>query len=194
MNEFIFGSFQNNNKIEIINFEDYQNFHQLKEQETFLSSNGQDYIQLIIKDFEKTYKINLSQALKTCPKMIDGIIYENDSIHKYKSYGEEDFDFLLKKDYFNNGKECSFSEGPRKLLVSFTQGEEVPMSLVKKRIINVLKSFDRVTNRKETLNFCMYIPFDPNIDQRPSQIQISIPNEEDIEDFIEIEIPEEFVE
>ncbi|WP_158021972.1 hypothetical protein, partial [Flammeovirga pacifica] len=78
---------------------------------------------------------------------------------------------------------------------NFYQNEKVPISLVKRRLINLLSTFEDVSGNKEKLNFSISIPFDPKKDfKKTSRVVVEVPNEEEIEDEIVIEIPEEFEE
>lgn len=100
-----------------------------------------------------------------------------DSIYKNnKYYPLDSLCFLLKKDLLNNGRDIEFSKNSKKLIVSLTISEKAEITELKKLLLKVFKSYNKI--KKETIDSIIWnLQFNKFIQLTPPPTSVPIENE-----------------
>jgi hypothetical protein len=88
----------------------------------------------------------------------DGTIYnrnilsiENDSIIKEKKFPLSELKVIMKKNYFNYGKDENYSDSPDKALIIIYFNDNQKITDLKKYLITITRAFDELNNNQLTL-------------------------------------------
>jgi hypothetical protein len=110
----------------------------------------QTIIELVDDNILKKIKIN---------SIGDGTIYnrnvlsiENDSIIKEKNYPLSELKVIMKKNYFNYGKDENYSDSPDKALIIIYFNDNQNITDLKKYLIPITRAFDELKNNQLMLH------------------------------------------
>jgi hypothetical protein len=112
--------------------------------------NKQTIIEIFDDNILKKIKIN---------SIGDGTIYnrnilsiENDSIVKEKNYPLSELKVIMKKHYFNYGKDENYSDSPDKALIIIYFNDNQNITDLKKYLIPITRAFDELKNNQLMLH------------------------------------------